>query len=66
MVVKMAPNVQKIIVHLGRYVDEKISIWQIMGERERKNQEKEIKKLTSNIEEVKSKLDKMELFKERS
>jgi hypothetical protein len=38
----MAPNVQKIIVHLGRYVDEKISIWQIMGEREKpakRNQE---------------------------
>jgi hypothetical protein len=34
--------------------------------RERKNQQKEIKKLTSDIEEVKSKLDKMELLKERS
>jgi hypothetical protein len=34
--------------------------------RERKKQQKEIKKLTSDIEEVKSKLDKMELLKERS
>ena len=33
VVIKMAPNVQKIIVHLGRYVDEKTSIRQILGEK---------------------------------
>lgn len=35
---------------------------QILGVR--KKQEKEIKKVTSDIEEAKSNLDKMELFKE--
>lgn len=59
VVIKTAPNVQKIS---GRYVDERTKIRQILGVR--KKQEKEIKKVTSDIEEAKSNLDKMELFKE--